>query len=323
MANKAKASDKSAKSASGAATAKAKSKGKAVKSVETVEAVEAVVTPTDEAVIEAVGDITETPTEATVKVHTCTECGSTDELNAKGEPNFSVLLSGKKRPICKSCQTAKSLDWTTKRADYRKVYARANFLINRGIAVVTPNAKEWTPEYVLMTIKKDENGDIVVDRPAEEVYSEQVAAEKAVREANKASREAIATQAKADRKAKREADKADRDAKRAADALVAKAASDAKKLEKANERAETAKKAKADREAAAAVKKTERDAKALETANKLKADREAKSLEKAETARQNALTKAAEAAAAKKAQVDATNAKALAALRKPVQSATV
>ena len=57
---------------------------------------------------------------------------------------FSTLKStGKKRKICKVCQTRLSLEWTRRRADYRKVYQQARMLLERGIAVRIPNAKDY------------------------------------------------------------------------------------------------------------------------------------------------------------------------------------
>jgi len=325
MATKAKANKSAAKSATSKATGSAKPQSKkATKAVETVETVETVEQSNETPIAAKSADITATPEMATEpKAHTCSTCGVGEQTNDKGELNFSVLQDGKTRTICKPCQTAKSGEWTTAKKDYRKAYARSQFFIQRGIAAVAPTAKEWTPEYVIMTVKRNDEGVIVTDRPAEEVYAEQVAAAKAVREANKANKLAIAEAAKADRKVEREAAKAVRDAKRLADAETAQVARDAAKALKTEQRAEKATQAKADKEAASLKKADEKAAANLKKANELKVARDKKAADRAAAALQNSLDKAAKVAEAKTAQIDAGNAKAIAALSKNTQTATV
>lgn len=56
---------------------------------------------------------------------------------------FSLLQTGKRRTICKECQTRLSKEWTTRRADYRKLYQQARALVEQGEKVAVPNAKEY------------------------------------------------------------------------------------------------------------------------------------------------------------------------------------
>lgn len=312
----------SAKSAS-AKTATPKASKKAVETVETVEATE--VTPSEAPVLTAKADITATSEAVEPKAHTCSACGVGESTNEKGELNFSILANGKKRTICKPCQTTKSGEWTTAKKDYRKAYARAQFLIARGIPAVVPNAKDWTPEQVMMTVARDAEGNIyVTDVPAETVYAEQLAEAKALREANKAAQDALNAAAKAERKATRDAEKAERDAKRLADAEKAKADRLEAKAKRDAERAEKAKADKALKDAEKAEKKAQRDADNLKKAADQKAARDKKAADRAAEAVQRNLDKAAKSAEAKKAQIDANAQKSIAALTKnKVQTATV
>jgi hypothetical protein len=292
-------------------------KAKKTAAVETAEVteIEVVPTPTEEVVIDAKADITETEP----KVHTCNTCGSTDELNAKGEPNFSMLKTGKLRPMCKSCQTAKSIGWTTEKAEYRKAYSRANFFLTRGIPAIVPTAKTWNEGDPIMTLEyglldgkivspDTEGATVVPSVNAEDVYAAQVAEAKAARDAKHAEQTAIAEAAKAERKRVRDEARAKRQAE-----------NDAEKTRKDAEREATRKQNALDKAAKAEQDRLDREAAKAEKTRKKAADAAAalvtKQLEQAEAKRLKDLEKATKAVD-KTAEIDASNQKALDALKK-------
>lgn len=305
---------------------------KATKAVaEVIEPTEVVeVTPTEATVIDAPADVTatqetEAPSAPAKKVydeatHTCNVCGVGVETLENGKLNFSRLQNGKLRPMCKTDQTAKSGQWTTERKDYRKAYARANFFVSQGIAAVIPNAKDWTPESVIMTVKRNDEGEIVVDRPAEEVYAELQSARKAERLERKAEKDAAAQKARDEAAAVRAENKRIRDEKRDADAEQAKLDRQAAKDAKAIERAEKAAADKIVADEKKAEKKAERERLALEKADKAKADKEAADAKKKADREAKALDKANAAAEAKAEGIRLANEKALNALKKPVET---
>jgi hypothetical protein len=304
------------------ATAKGKGK-KANKNVEVAEVTEVVETPvvevSEEVVLDAPADITaEAETIEAPQVQegfaVCSTCKIEKEqtvanfspVDAVNNPNGENGF----RTVCKSCQTAASLAWTTKRADYRKDYQRAMQLMKMGIGVIVPDAKTWEAGYVIMTAKRDENGKIVPDRVAEEVVAERKQAEadrraelkaiadkeaeeakaerKRLRDEAKAERERIAQEAADQRKADRDKVKQERDAKRVEDARIAKEERDRKNQEKADERLRLAN----EKAENARIERERKQAERLEAANKKAEDARIERERKDEEKRQAALDKA-------------------------------
>lgn len=281
---------------------------KATKSVAVTETVETAITPTDEAVLTPSADIT-------AVVETTRVCarhgGEALELN---DTNFSPLQSGGFAPNCKPCNVIISKEWTSRPevAEMRKVQARARQLTTQyGIPVLVPSAKGFdintalplmTIEHTVMpdgsfVIGQVEGGEYHPSVDAESIYTAQVEAKKAERQAR---------QAELDRQAKLESDKrkADREAKRIqreADAKVAKEKADAdreaKKAKRELDNAEKARLAKEEKAQKALVRQAESAQKALDKKAKADADREAKAAERLRLAAEKATATASTATA--------------------------
>lgn len=73
------------------------------------------------------------------------ELGKTERQARKPLSKFSPKKDGGYHPICKACRCALSNGWTTKRADYRKLYHQA-LQVNRKAGktlVRVPTAKTY------------------------------------------------------------------------------------------------------------------------------------------------------------------------------------
>lgn len=290
-----------------------------------------VIEQTEEVVLDAPSDLTATVPEAA----NCTVCDVAAQTDEDGNvTNFSRLTAtGKLRTICKPCQTVKSVEWTTKRADYRKEYARANFYQQRGIPALMPTASAWKAGDVIMTVEYslldgkrfDADGNrVTTDTPnavtfpsriAEEVYQEQLATRVAEREAVKAANQLLLDEAKAERAELRQAEKAERDAKKAEAADVLKAQRQAEREQKAEERAQKALETKAEKDEAREAKLKQRADDALAKAEAIREATANKAIERAEASKQKAIDKATAVAEKRQQAVRAANEKAIAALK--------
>lgn len=270
-----------------------------------------VIEVSDEVVLDAKSDITVVENTVAEGNAVCSTCKVEKEQTAD---NFSPSQKGGFRPICKPCQTAASLVWTTKRKDYRKDYQRAIQLINLGIPAIVPNAKDWVAGDVLMTVAyTDKNGVEIPSREAEVVYDEMKQAQANARaerkqelETQNAELKAQRAEARAEAREAREAVKAEAKEARANERAEAKVKRDAERAEKANA-------AKLEREQAAVERANARAEANAAKAEEARLAREKKDADREEARNQKALAKAQEIADAKLAREKAAVEKAMAA----------
>lgn len=259
------------------------SKGVATKATKKVTPI---VVVSEEVVLDAKADITEVIEE--VVTSTIQEgyavCSTCKDAKEQVGANFSPMAKGGFRNICKPCQTQASGAWTTKRADYRKQYQRANQLINLGIPALVPNARTWSEGDVIMTLEYTRNGETFPSRIAEEVYAEMKQSQadsraetKAQIESQNAELKQQRADARAEAKEQRDNEKAEAKANRVAERAEAKTQRDA-------ERAEQAEEARLERERKDAERTEARNQKAIDSANAI--------AEKEATRRQAAIDKA-------------------------------
>ena len=292
-----------------------KGKATAVKGKATTKAKTKKVVASDEVVLDAKSDITQG-----VTMVTCTECGIEKEQTTE---NFSRLkgadgtpATGKFRNICKPCQTAASIAWTTRRKDYREVYQRAvRYRDQLGIPALTPNAKDWKAGDPIMTVAyTDKNGVFHESRNADEVYAEMKQAQAEARETLKAQRAEAQAEAKAQRAEARAQAKLERESAQAeAKELRAKERAEAK-AQRAEAKALKAEELRVEREEKAKVRAQERAEAIAKKAEETRLARETKAQERAETARLKAEAKANEAIAKAEAKSNEAMEKALSAI---------